>query len=193
MKALIMQPSWHWGYPQPDAEFGYLRATYDTSALCACGLGGRQVSAFRMKRAPPWGNRHILQLNWVFDEFFVRPDVWEAVFAAFGIEQRPALLHATGAPIPSAVQLVISSEVDAQLEGLQFRTCPFKRCRGVKYFPKAGCRLPPPVDIPAPIFRSRQAFGDAAYKIVYVSMDLYAAIYSAGLRGASFERCAASL
>jgi hypothetical protein len=71
--------AWHHGYPQPEDDFGYLRATYDLSEWCdACGIGLKQKASFQMKGEPRWGRRAILQLNWVFDELFVTPEVWSA-------------------------------------------------------------------------------------------------------------------
>ena len=43
-------------------------------------IGAKQVSPFRMKESPNWGRRSILQMNWLFDEYFVKPEVWNAVF-----------------------------------------------------------------------------------------------------------------
>jgi hypothetical protein len=41
-----------------------------------------------MKREPKWGHRGILQLNWVFDEFFVQVGEPASVFQAVGVEVR---------------------------------------------------------------------------------------------------------
>jgi hypothetical protein len=87
---LQMTPDWHYGYPQPERKHGFLAATYDLSDYCsACGIGRRQNAPFQMKGEPKWGKRQILQLNWVFDEFFVYPAVWESVFEPFGLEPIP--------------------------------------------------------------------------------------------------------
>jgi hypothetical protein len=79
---LELQPEWHHGYPQPnEGEFGYRRATYDSSDWCdECWMGLKQNAPFQMKGEPKWGRRGILQLNWVFDEYFVTPEVWSSVF-----------------------------------------------------------------------------------------------------------------
>src|SRR5262245_17077345 len=89
---LDLGPAWHHGYPQPDDDFGYREVTYDLTDFCEqCGAGMEQNAPFRMKREPRWGRNGILQLNWVFDEFFVTPDVWTRVFEKRGIGQRPVL------------------------------------------------------------------------------------------------------
>lgn len=73
---LDLVPDWHHGYPQPDEhESRYLSVTYDLSGWCSmCGTGLRQKAPLQMKAEPKWGRRGILQLNWVFDEYFVTPE-----------------------------------------------------------------------------------------------------------------------
>jgi hypothetical protein len=91
---LEVRPDWHHGYPMPDDDGGYLRATYDLGQYCAtCGAGTVQRAPFRMRAEPKWGRRSILQLNWVFDQYFVRPDLHEGVFAPLGVESLPVLHH----------------------------------------------------------------------------------------------------
>jgi len=92
--------AWYHGYPQPE-EFSpdassridrlpYLRQTYDFSEACEeCWKEGRQIAPFRMKKAPVWGRRSMLQLEWVREEFFVKPDVYECIFRPFGMGHRP--------------------------------------------------------------------------------------------------------
>jgi hypothetical protein len=186
-QCLVMSPSWHWGYPQPQDPEGYLRATYDLTEYCPCGIGARQIAPFRIKRAPTWGRRSILQLNWVFDEFFVKPETWEAVFRPFGIGQREVVLHAGGTAVDNVVQLAITCEVDADVSGIPSKPCPYGRCEARKYFVGCGERMPGPAQVEAPIMRSRQYFGDAAFHLVYVSMELYSRIHAAQLKGAEFD------
>ena len=96
----------HHGYPQPEGDFGYLAASYDLTEYCAeCGVGKRQVAPLRMRGEPKWGRRHILQMNWVFEEFFVRPDVWETVFKEMGIGYMPVVKHHTDKELQTVVQL----------------------------------------------------------------------------------------
>jgi hypothetical protein len=193
---LIMRPSWHHGYPQPtelDNEahvFGFQRATYDLSAYCPCGIGAKQIAPFRMKKQPVWGRRSIMQLNWVFDEYFVRPEIWEALFRPFGIEKRPVLVHSTGAVMDNVVQLVISQETEANTDGLDYKTCPYHRCQSRKYMPSGEGHFPGPREMVMPICRSRQYFCDAAFNLIYVSHVLYTKIRQAELLGVGFHPCA---
>src|SRR6266705_4101017 len=65
-----MWPAWHWSYPMPNRDYGYLEVTYDLSDYCSsCGLGALQKAPFRLRGEPKWGKAGILQLNWVFDEY----------------------------------------------------------------------------------------------------------------------------
>src|SRR6266513_987519 len=90
---LELMPDWHHGYPQPDEDvFGYREATYDLTGYCPqCGTGLRQKAPFQMKSEPKWGRNSILQLNWIFDEYFVTPEVWAKVFDPHAVSSRPVL------------------------------------------------------------------------------------------------------
>ena len=190
-KYLSMVPSWHHGYPQPEDHFGYRQITYDLTEHCDhCGIGARQTAPFRMKKAPNWGHRSILQMNWVFDEFFVQPDVWKAVFRPLGIGCRPVLLHRTGQELDSVVQLDIPKSVSLVMDATshRFATCMFCDRRKYKYitgfFPS-----PQPTDLQ--LFRSVQYFGSGAGadRAVLLTGALYRRIKEASLKGAEFHAC----
>ena len=105
---LVMEATGHHGYPQPEEDFGYTNITYDNTNYCPrCGMGLVQKAPFRMRGEPKWGTKHILQMNWVFDEFFVRIEVWDKVFRKFGIEKLPVVQHKTDKPLESVVQLKV--------------------------------------------------------------------------------------
>jgi len=75
---LIASSSGHFGYPQP--EDSYVSVTYDTSNYCErCGIGSSQKDPFRFRSIPKQKRSSFLQLNWVFDEFFVRPNIKEVL------------------------------------------------------------------------------------------------------------------
>ena len=54
-----------------------------------------------MKAEPKWGRRGVLQLNWVFDEYFATPEVWASFFEPHGIECRPVMNTRGAAPFPA--------------------------------------------------------------------------------------------
>src|SRR5579871_2378856 len=110
---LLMRAAWHVGYPQPEEAFGYRGTTYDDSDFCPhCGTGLIQRAPFSMLGEPKWGTRQILQLNWVFDEFFVTPEVWERVFKPFGISTLPVKDHSNGRALASVVQLKVTDSAN---------------------------------------------------------------------------------
>jgi hypothetical protein len=188
-KWLAVEPSWHFGYPQP--ENGYLQATYDLSEYCPeCGTGAVQKAPFRMRGEPKWGGKSILQLNWVFDEYFTRPEVWEAVFLPLGIGSHPVIDHKSSAQLQTVVQCDFGSIAPAKLD---LRDHPYRhcsRCERRRYLPfTRGCfpRLcSERADIPA--FKSVEYFGDGAqsYRAVIVSQHVHAAVANAGLKGWGF-------
>lgn len=103
----------HFGYPQPESAFGYLNITYDPAKGCrACGVGLVQIGPFRFRKAPTQRS-HLVQLNWVFDEFFVsasaRADLENSGLTGFRFE--PAVLHRSGEPITDWYQLRIDGSV----------------------------------------------------------------------------------
>ena len=116
----------HLGYPQP--EDGYAGATYDVAGYCErCGVGGVQRHPFRFRSEPKASHSQFLQLNWVFDELFVRPEVPD-VFErerVTGVGFGPALHHRTGRALERIQQLIILTILPPglQTEGLQMVTC----------------------------------------------------------------------
>jgi len=189
--------AWYHGYPQPDQfkadapsrvdKLPYLRGTYDFSEACdSCWTGRKQVAPFRMKKSPAWGRRSILQLEWVTEEFFVKPEVYESTFRPFGIASRPVLLHKTGTKLETVVQLVIDSIVDVHVQGIPIqRVC--SSC-GEKQYQRSCRGFPPSPSVTnAAVFKSRQYFNGS--RRVYVSNALYQKMVAAELKGGEFDPC----
>lgn len=179
--------AWHHGYPQPEDILGYRQATFDLSNACGiCHSGAKQIAPFRMKQSPAWGRRSMLQLNWVFDEIFVKPDVYEAVFHAFGVGRRPVVLHRTGAEMDTVVQLAIEPVAEVQADGIPFGICEACGQRNYHRSPRGFAPRPAPTE--APLFKSAQKF-HAFEARVYVSQALYRKLAGAKLKGAEFRPC----
>lgn len=69
---LRVRSAFRFGYPQPEGAFEYENITYSRKDYCKnCASGLVQVDSFRMKKAPKWGKRNFLELNWVGDELFI--------------------------------------------------------------------------------------------------------------------------
>jgi hypothetical protein len=185
---LQLLPDWHHAYPEPADDFGYLDVTYDLSNYCsACGVGAVQKAPFRMRREPRWGRRGILQLNWVFDEFFVTPDAWSTVFKPHGIASRPVLKRG-GAVLQTIVQLDVVEEVSIRTAGLDGEACA--DCGRFKFSPIRRGPLPELVDEPSGhLAKTREYFGSgaSAHHAVVLSQALGAAIRAATLRGAAMH------
>jgi hypothetical protein len=177
------------GYPEPSKELRYLVASFDLSRFCAkCGIGLRQNNPLRINFIPSLKN-NILQLNWVFDEFFVSREVWTAVFNPLDIGYWPVVLDRTGEEIESVVQLKISHYADLNLDETSATVCP--TCGRAKTRMDLRGFCPEPVSIPAPIFKSTQFFGSDcnAFNRILISSSLYKEIKKERLRGVEFYPC----
>ena len=186
---LCVLASAHRGYPQPSKKMGYLEETYDLSEYCReCGIGHRQIRPFRIKSKP--ASKHsVLQLNWVFDEFFVFRDVWEEIFKPFDIDCWPVVSDETGEVSKSIVQLRISHKADLKDDIDSNQTC---HCCGRTKSPLSLRGFAPtPIDIPAPIFRSTQYFGNGgnAFNRLFITAPLYREAQLRELRGIEYYPC----
>lgn len=185
---LEILPDWHHGYPQPNEdEFGFRQVTYDLSGWCeVCGIGKKQKAPFQMKAEPKWGRNGILQLNWVFDEYLVRPEVW-AGLNPLGVASRP-VTNAQGVELATVVQLVVEAQVPIKTEGLAFERC--RTCGRVKYLPVTRGPFPAlAVEPSEPIARTTDYFGSGAqaHRRVIISHVLARSLASAQVRGVSLR------
>lgn len=189
--SLRMAPSWHQGYPQPEDDLDYLTATYDLTDYCAeCGTGKHQIAPFRMKGEPKWGKRSILQLNWVFDEFFVLPELWESAFKPFDVGCRPVVDHRSGQQLQSVVQLDIratAASVLQAVEDLPSEVCT--NCDRRKYLPVCKGFFPLLENGPTePILKTQEYFGSggSAWKAIIVSSALFQIVKGHKVKGVEF-------
>jgi len=145
----------HHGYPQPEDDFKSF--TYNTDNLCSrCGVGGAQNAPFRLRKKPNKKRTHFLQLNWVFDEFFVPHEVAAVLAEAgvSGIEFLPPVLHKSGEPCDDLLQMrVMSGLVDGLDSGNLDRAVCLPSPQG------SDCRF----DSAAPIADSSEYCGRSKY------------------------------
>ena len=182
---LQIVPEWHYGYPQPhEDEFGHHEATYDLSDYCSkCGIGLVQKAPFQMKNEPKWGGNRILQMNWVFDEFFVTPEVWKSIFKPYDIMCRP-VINRKGIELETVVQLVVEQEHSIFTENLANEKCP--SCGRVKYLPVVRGYFPNLKDEPSiSIVKTKEYFGSGAraYKKILISQKHAKTLEKAKVRG----------
>jgi rRNA maturation protein Nop10 len=189
---LQLVPKWHHGYPQPENSHGFLSATYDLTNYCStCGMGLRQKAPFRMKCEPKWGKRRILQLNWVFDEFFIQPAVWSDIFGPLGLACFPVLDNRTGHPLNTVVQLRVESEACSTID---FAEEPLseccKSCGRKKYLPLNRGKFPP-LCIPTEthMIKTQEYFGSgsSSWQAIIVSAEFFKTVRQTKLRGAAFK------
>lgn len=186
---LTLNGAWHHGYPEPSDDNGYLNTTYNSSDYCPiCGIGLVQKKPFRFLKEPKWGARSILQVNWVFDEFFVTPKAWKEIFEPEGIQCCPVEHAKTGRPLETVVQLNLGTASAA----LNMTEAPHEICSscGVRkflphsrgYFPSLteGCG--------AKVFKSIEYFGSGAkaFKAVIITNSLCEKMTKLKVKGVNF-------
>lgn len=186
---LQMKATWHHGYPQPEEDdFGYLAVTYGANARCGvCGAGKRQKAPFRMKAEPRWGKKNMLQLNWVFDEFFAMPEFYHDVLEPLGVEARPVLDSSGGRVLENVLQLSVSEEIDVLSNSLPGEAC--SACGRMKYAPVVRGWFPRPLHAPGGhVVRTKEYFGSghSAFQAVLVSKGLYSELRRRNVRGVTF-------
>jgi len=178
----------HHGYPQPEDDFGYKSITYDDSRYCVhCQCGLIQKAPFRLRGEPKWGKRGgFLQLNWVYDQYFVHPEVWEAYLKPFGIAVRE-VFSVKGAKLNTVVQIdVPQADISLCMDGQPSTMCT--ACGTAKFRIKAGFFPAIESNCDMPIFKTREYIGGgAASKPIIVSRAFGAAIRTTKLRGVRFE------
>jgi hypothetical protein len=176
---LKMWFDWPNGYPLPDDNAGYEKTTYDDTQGCdQCGMGYVQKEPFRIKGEPKWGRRCYMKLNWVNDEYFVRPEIWHEVFKPFGIRSRPVLKYKGDTALETVVQLDISDFATSSLKNNSMliercSVCGRERYRyvDINYYPYPTFEVPQSF----PLFKTKEYFGSGGESIRYIviSQDLY--------------------
>jgi hypothetical protein len=181
----------HHGYPMPSDDFSFLSVTFGEGNYCAvCGTRKAQAAPFRFRAEPRWGRRGLLQLNWLFDEFFAEPGVYSASFSPLGVKAREVLHYRTDKALQSVVQLVPDSD-SAELELGDSEAGACEAC-GIKRYLPLG-RLQPRVRAAAlegkHLVRSTQRFsggGQSSNRIVMISGTLYSQLRKHDVRGVSY-------
>jgi len=156
------------GYPMPDSDLSYLYNTYETKNMCKkCGIGAIQKEDFRVLKTPKypvWG------LEWVYDELFIRKDLYRKIFEPLGIGFR----HMRNFKNDSIVDSYIQLEIPLINESLDFPSyypnkCPI--CGVIKYDPKVQGFYPLHKHPLPYIYKSMEYFGSgfSAYRKIFVS------------------------
>jgi hypothetical protein len=102
----------------------------------------------------------VLQLNWVFDEYFVTPALFRRVFEPAGVPAREVLDARGARTLSSVVQLVVPDEVDIADAGVPSEC---SRCGRAKFLPHVRGPFPRVLaDGTVPLVRTRAWFGSGA-------------------------------
>jgi hypothetical protein len=128
---------WENGYPQPEDPEKFMKLTYDLSDYCdECGVGAVQNSEFRIKKEPVWKSKMIFELQWVYDEFFVRKDIYESFFQKkYNIKHWNVRIYKGDLISPSVCQLILPQvKARLKLNDHPFEIC--EKCKRRKYSPQ---------------------------------------------------------
>ena len=198
------------GYPQPEDD--YYKVVYQDFCL-RCGIHGQQAAPFRFKRTDRAPHSSFVQLNWVFDAFFVHQEVARELASAgiSGVSFGPALDHRTGVELDNRLQLLISTVIScAETSRLHAVTCrpeneehqvkflggrsrsntltPY--CGGVKFHPPTSLAIKSDALDNAPdLFQTAEWFGSggAADRLTLCSERFAELVTSRGWRGFEFR------
>ena len=108
MEWFRLRPKGHHGYPQPEADFAFCRTLYD-SHCPVCGWHGQQISSLSLRKDPGAPHSQVLQVNWLFDIWLLRPEAAADLAAAGlpGLRFRDVLQYPSGSVLGSLVQLEV--------------------------------------------------------------------------------------
>lgn len=192
-KILQMEPDWLYEYPQPDDDHSeWQKLVYDLKNFCSeCDMGKIQKAPFHMLHEPRWRNYQVFGLNWVFDEFFVRPEIWESIFKKRGIGKLPVINHGTNNELKNVVQLQVDKVLECPLDMKEYAYNVCKKCNRKKYVALPVGYFPKPKNgiLPYPMMRSQEWFGEGheARNAILVTNELYREINEHNVRRLYFR------
>lgn len=206
--------SGHHGYPQPEDDY---RSVYE-NACPRCGIHGQQIRPFRIHKPGLAQHSAFLQLNWVFDAFFVHREVADTLSRASltGIAFGPVVDHRSGDEVNDRVQLLIDTAVScAETTRLFAMTCrpdneetirlrdtfPTWKANFVKFPPETFCGRTKhhrpssvgigtlPGDIPD-VFQTEEWFGSGAlaFRLTVASERFAEFVQKQNWRGVEFRK-----
>jgi len=186
---------WNFEYPQPSEAFGYQETTYRSGIGCRkCGVGLQQYKSFSIKKKPNWGKLDILQLNWVFDEYFVSKEMKDKLEGKIsGTRFLEVLKHPQSIVLDDIFQLLVENRVSLVLpENSAFKICDMCKCK--KYMPSLLGRgfFPLPFENDFSIAQSQEFFGDGgrAFRITIINRATYLLLTELNIKGVNFYPCA---
>lgn len=168
--------AWIIGYPQPEDSF--LESMYDLSNYCTeCGVGKKQSSPFRIKKAPKWSSRKkTFGVHWIHDAFFTSKDYFEQIFKPLGLKSMPVFIGKSKIASDDTVQVLFPvSKTSLKLDKSTQITC--SECGREKFLPIIKGFFPGlKNNVDESIFLSQENFGSGAssYKVLILGKELKA-------------------
>lgn len=179
-----MRSKFRFEYPQPEDDSSYEKLTYDNSKYCSgCGCGLKQKDSFRMNKAPQWGQRHFLMLNWIEDELFSNSIAKECLIneKISGIEFMDVVNHKKNTTFDDIHQIYIDKILEPGLVHLEQsvkEVLKCSRCGKTKYIGSGRgftYRKDAFEDVDLDVVKSFETFGDGhmCARLIFVSKKLY--------------------
>jgi hypothetical protein len=189
---LKITPQWHFEYPQPSDRLGYEETTYKPDVGCRkCGVRLEQRNPFSIKKSPTWGKRNILQLNWVFGDYFVSEEMRKKLDGKIpGLHFLEVLKYPKDAALDDIFQLIVEQHVPVAIyQDAKFEVCNV--CGAKKYLPHTRGFFPKPLETDFAIAKTREYFGSGgeARQEMIISKAAYDTLLEAGIKGINFIPC----
>ncbi|MGE5106903.1 MAG: hypothetical protein ACM3H8_05135 [Sphingobacteriales bacterium] len=131
-------------YPQPEDNFGYLKATFNLDYYCQlCDIGKIQNTPYRLKTKPKQLNNQFWGLYWAFDAIFVRQETKNILEREKikGIRFSNPVLHKKDIPIEGFYQLHIDTILNKGFDNYNTKTitCKFNNEENCNTDPASKC------------------------------------------------------
>jgi len=192
-KFFVLSPKMLFEYPQPADDFGYRETTYSPGVGCRkCNVGLEQQNPFSIKKAPKWGRRNILQLNWVLGEHFVSKEIKQNIeMKCPDITFLEVFKFPQNKPLDDIFQIIVKRHVKLEIpEEQKFEIC--STCNNKKYVPHTRGFFPKPSETNFSIAKSKDFFGSggSARQEMIISKEIYEIFHEAKMNGVDFIPCA---
>lgn len=131
-------------YPQPDGDFGYLKATFNLDNHCPiCGIGKVQNAPYQLRTEPKQQNSQFWGLHWEFEAIFAREAAKNILEKENikGISFSRPILHKNNAEITSIYQLHIDTVLNKGLDSYNTKqiTCRINNEENLNTDPALKC------------------------------------------------------
>ena len=197
---LTVRSNWRSLYPYPRENMGYRFTTYDATDFCEregayfCGKGLVQRDSFVLEKAPNWGPRNFLMINWVEDELFISQRAEEVLQSShlMGFEMYD-VMDKRKSKMSGIKQMFVKEYLREGLcaEAIQETLiCP--KCNLTKYILKAGSTCFKKEvfrDVKNDVVKTKEKFGGiGCISLILITHDFYKVLTKAKLdKGLVFE------